>query len=315
MGFTTLINHQRVGNHMQDTNDTFSAVHGSAGRRSRDALIAGVAVACASVFSAALPRAASAQQQPNLGVAPVKLQRHAVRIRHGRAARHQGVDRRARSRASVQPRVPAERRRARDGARRGLARSCTTRRSGKGAASLDPQPVAGIPAQQASRGAGVNEVVLHPKFAENRWVYFTYNKTGEPIPDTKPPRRQSAVALGRGKFDGKALTNVEEIFVGNWSAERARLAARVRQRRPAVHDHRRGVRRQRAAARHGLRQSAAPHRRRQAREGQSVRGEGRRARRDLLVRPSRPARPHGRSRRAAACSRPSTARTAATRST
>ena len=82
---------------------------------------------------------------------------------------------------------------------------------------LDPAPVAGAPEPAGFRGGGLHDVVLHPKFAENHWVYFTYNKPGDPIPNSDPPgRRQTAVALGRGVFDGKALTHVEELFVGEW---------------------------------------------------------------------------------------------------
>ena len=47
------------------------------------------------------------------------------------------------------------------------------------------------------------------------------------IPDSNPPgRRQSAITVQRGKFDGKALTNVEEMFTGEWStgASGSRLA-------------------------------------------------------------------------------------------
>jgi glucose/arabinose dehydrogenase len=90
--------------------------------------------------------------------------------------------------------------------------------SGKGAATLDPDGIAGAPEPGPFRGAGIVEVALHPKFAENHWVYFTYNKPGAEIPNSTPPgRRQAAVALGRGKLDGKKLTGVQELFVGEWS--------------------------------------------------------------------------------------------------
>lgn len=81
---------------------------------------------------------------------------------------------------------------------------------------LDPEAVAGAPQTLAFRGGGLQEVALHPKFATNGLVYFTYNKAGEP--GTAPNSRQSAVTLARGRFDGKALTGVEDLFVGDWSA-------------------------------------------------------------------------------------------------
>ena len=90
--------------------------------------------------------------------------------------------------------------------------------------TLDPDPVAGLPAFPAFRTGGLQEVALHPKFASNRLVYFTYNKAG--AVGQNPNQRQSAVTLARGRFDGKALTNVEELFTGDWNngASGSRLA-------------------------------------------------------------------------------------------
>src|SRR5215510_1512456 len=42
---------------------------------------------------------------------------------------------------------------------------------------LDPTPVAGLPADIQSAGlAGLMDVQLHPKFADNKLVYITYHK-------------------------------------------------------------------------------------------------------------------------------------------
>jgi len=78
----------------------------------------------------------------------------------------------------------------------------------------------------AQRVGGLHDVVLHPKFATNSLVYFTYNKLGEPVPDAKPPRRQTALAVGRGKLEDGALKDVKEIFTGEWQpgASGSRLA-------------------------------------------------------------------------------------------
>jgi glucose/arabinose dehydrogenase len=70
---------------------------------------------------------------------------------------------------------------------------------------LDPTPVAGVPRVAAMRLCGLMEVALHPRFAENRFVYFTYSKPGEM--DTM------ATTLARGQWDGKALTGVEDLLV------------------------------------------------------------------------------------------------------
>jgi glucose/arabinose dehydrogenase len=91
---------------------------------------------------------------------------------------------------------------------------------GVGGASptLDLAPVSGVPAlQPAYRNGGLHDVVLHPQFAKNHLVYFTFNKPGNPPPaDAKPPvRHESKVTLLRAEFDGHALTHVQELFVGD----------------------------------------------------------------------------------------------------
>ena len=74
---------------------------------------------------------------------------------------------------------------------------------------LDPQPISGVPAVSGEhRVAGLWDVALHPRFAENQLVYLTYSKPGE---DGATP------TLARGRFDGNALalTDVREIFVAD----------------------------------------------------------------------------------------------------
>jgi glucose/arabinose dehydrogenase len=70
---------------------------------------------------------------------------------------------------------------------------------------LDPQEVAGVPAVRAVGLSGLMDVALHPKFAENHFVYLTYTK---PIGND-----QGTVALARGVWNGTALTDVRDIFV------------------------------------------------------------------------------------------------------
>ncbi len=96
--------------------------------------------------------------------------------------------------------------------------------AGGAEATLDPEPIAGLPAFPPFRTGGLQEVALHPKFATNQLVYFTYNKAG--AVGQNPNQRQSAVTLARGRFDGKSLTNVEELFSGDWNngASGSRLA-------------------------------------------------------------------------------------------
>lgn len=75
---------------------------------------------------------------------------------------------------------------------------------------LEPAPVAGLPAPATIRGAGWQDVVLHPKFAENGLVYLSYNKAG-----TGDAAAKSAVAVGRGRFSGSAIDGFTEIFAGD----------------------------------------------------------------------------------------------------
>ncbi len=74
---------------------------------------------------------------------------------------------------------------------------------------LDPQPIAGLPKVHAVRNAGLFDVALHPKFGENKLIYFTYTKPGE--------NGTAAIALGRGRLDGSALSEVRELFAGEWT--------------------------------------------------------------------------------------------------
>jgi glucose/arabinose dehydrogenase len=98
-------------------------------------------------------------------------------------------------------------------------------RGATGSAKVEPEAVTGLPQVPTFRTGGLQEIALHPKFATNKFLYFTYNKPGEVSP-TNPQQRQSAVTLARGTFNGKSLSNVQELFVGNWNngASGSRLA-------------------------------------------------------------------------------------------
>jgi glucose/arabinose dehydrogenase len=73
---------------------------------------------------------------------------------------------------------------------------------------LDPQPISGMPEVLDRNQRGLNDVALHPRFAENQWVYFTYYKP-------KAGSTELAMAtLARGRFDGgSALTDVRDLFM------------------------------------------------------------------------------------------------------
>ena len=84
-----------------------------------------------------------------------------------------------------------------------------------GVAELVPTPIAGGPAPAGFRGGGLHDIAIHPEFATNGLVYFTYNAPGPPDPSSTPPgRRPVAVTLARARFDGAALRDSEDLFVG-----------------------------------------------------------------------------------------------------
>ncbi len=68
---------------------------------------------------------------------------------------------------------------------------------------LLPEAVPGVPEVFYRGQGGLFEVVPHPDFAENRWVYLTFAK---PVGDA------STTAIVRGTFENDELTNVVEIF-------------------------------------------------------------------------------------------------------
>src|SRR5688572_6148703 len=70
---------------------------------------------------------------------------------------------------------------------------------------LDPQPISGLPAVRTDGNGGLMDVALHPQFERNRLVYFTYTK---PVGSG-----MGAPALARGRLDGHALVNVQDLLV------------------------------------------------------------------------------------------------------
>ena len=81
---------------------------------------------------------------------------------------------------------------------------------------LDPNPVAGVPAVQARGLAGLMDLALHPRFTENKLIYFTYHK---------PPATGNAgvITLARGRWDGNALTDVRDLFSAIPSGNASRI--------------------------------------------------------------------------------------------
>jgi len=74
---------------------------------------------------------------------------------------------------------------------------------------LDPKPLSGMPKVYVYRNAGLYDVTLHPRFSENKLVYFTYSKPGE--------NGEQKTTLARGRLEGNGLVNVQDLFSGEWT--------------------------------------------------------------------------------------------------
>jgi len=83
---------------------------------------------------------------------------------------------------------------------------------------LDPQPVWNAPPLPGTGADNLHAVVVHPQFAQNRFVYVSYPKEGE---------RGRTLAVARGRLDGATLTDVRDIFVADAWETSGNLAGRM----------------------------------------------------------------------------------------
>ncbi len=85
---------------------------------------------------------------------------------------------------------------------------------------LLPEPIGGIPeVHQDGASKGLMDIALHPKFAENHLVYFTFNRAGE---------KGVTEVVARGVFDGTKLTGVKDVFVADaWAMTMGRQNSRI----------------------------------------------------------------------------------------
>jgi len=79
---------------------------------------------------------------------------------------------------------------------------------------LDPNPVAGGPMAFSAGVSGMPgavhgymNIALHPNFAQNQLLYMSYTK---PLGDNR-----TTIAVTRAKWNGKALTEAKDIWVGD----------------------------------------------------------------------------------------------------
>jgi glucose/arabinose dehydrogenase len=87
--------------------------------------------------------------------------------------------------------------------------------------ALDPNPVAGVPQVQAAGLAGLMDVALHPRFRENQLIYFTYHKPAGA--NGAPGNNGGVITLARGRWDGKALADVRDLFSAIQSGNASRI--------------------------------------------------------------------------------------------
>ena len=85
---------------------------------------------------------------------------------------------------------------------------------------LQAEPIPGIPEVfHNGPSKGLMDIALHPDFAENNRVYFTYDKEGED---------GVTEALARGVFNGTELSDVEDVFIADaWATTNGRQNARI----------------------------------------------------------------------------------------
>jgi glucose/arabinose dehydrogenase len=73
---------------------------------------------------------------------------------------------------------------------------------------LDPKPVPGAPTVRVQGRSGLLDIALHPQFATNRFVYFTYLK---PVDE-----KRAALTVARGRFanskETAAISELKDIF-------------------------------------------------------------------------------------------------------
>ena len=86
---------------------------------------------------------------------------------------------------------------------------------------LLPDPVPGVPAVRVVGQGGLQEVAVHPKFAQNHFIYLSYSK---PRNDNK----EGTTGLMRAKFENDRLVDAREIFEAKaWNDRPGHFGARI----------------------------------------------------------------------------------------
>jgi glucose/arabinose dehydrogenase len=97
-----------------------------------------------------------------------------------------------------------------------------------------PTPIAGVPVVAAGGLNGLMDIALHPRFAENNFVYLTYHKPAAGAAAAAAPAAGGraggaggappfTLVLGRGTWNGSALTDVRVLFDTGINASASRI--------------------------------------------------------------------------------------------
>jgi aldose sugar dehydrogenase len=79
--------------------------------------------------------------------------------------------------------------------------------------------IGGVPAVDTRTQDGLMDLALHPRFAQNHILYFTYSKPGE---------QGDTTALATARFNGTTLTDVGDLFVADaWSTAGGNSGSRI----------------------------------------------------------------------------------------
>ena len=71
---------------------------------------------------------------------------------------------------------------------------------------LQAQPISGVPRVLAKGQGGLLDVIVHPDFAKNGWIYLSF---------AAPSRRGAHTAVARARLDDNRLVDVRMIFEAN----------------------------------------------------------------------------------------------------
>ena len=84
---------------------------------------------------------------------------------------------------------------------------------------LQKEPIGGTPAVKYRFHAGMMDVAVHPRFAENNLIYLTY---------AKPKDNLTTTALMRARLDGMRLADAKDIFLADaWLPSDVNLGSRL----------------------------------------------------------------------------------------